>query len=219
MNANTGIAGLLNFISNRKNEILELLWQHVELTLAAVCISILIGVPLGILIARVRRMSKPVIGFANIIQAVPSLALLGFLIPLFGIGVVPAVIMVVLYSLLPLVKNSFTGLMNIDKDILEAAKGMGMTTNQILFKVQLPLAMPVIMAGVRITAVTAVGYMTLAAFIGSGGLGYLVFAGVQTVNNNMILAGAIPACLLALLMDFIVWKIEILVTPKGIRTS
>ena len=116
--------------------------------------------------------------------------------------------MVVLYSLLPIVKNTYTGLTNIDADILEAARGIGLTKSQTMRKVQLPLAFPMIMAGIRISAVTAVGLMTIAAFIGAGGLGYLVFSGVQTVDNYMILAGAIPACILALLIDFIVGKLE-----------
>lgn len=153
-------------------------------------------------------MSKPIIGTTNVIQAIPSLALLGFLIPFIGIGSTPAIIMVVLYSLLPIVKNTYTGLTNIDRDILEAAKGIGLTKSQTMRKVQLPLAFPMIMAGIRISAVTAVGLMTIAAFVGAGGLGYLVFSGVQTVDNAMILAGAIPACLLALLIDFVVGKLE-----------
>jgi osmoprotectant transport system permease protein len=163
---------------------------------------------MGIAITRVKSLSKPIIGFANLVQAIPSLALLGFLIPAVGIGSKPAVIMVVLYSLLPIIKNTYTGLTNIDNDILEAARGIGLTKSQILRKVQLPLALPVIMAGIRISAVTAVGLMTIAAFVGAGGLGYLVFSGVQTVDNNMILAGAIPACILALLIDAIVGKLE-----------
>ena len=134
------------------------------------------------------------------------MALLGLLIPILGIGSTPAIFMVVVYSLLPIVKNTYTGISGIDPVVLESAKGIGLTKNQSLFKIQLPLALPIIMSGIRISAVTAVGLMTLAAFIGAGGLGYLVFSGVQTVNNNMILAGAIPACILALIVDFILEK-------------
>ncbi|GIM27562.1 hypothetical protein CPJCM30710_02280 [Clostridium polyendosporum] len=198
----------LNFIINRNDQILNLLTQHLYLSIVAVIIAVVIGIPLGIAITRVKRLSKPIISFANLVQAIPSLALLGFLIPIVGIGSKPAVIMVVLYSLLPIIKNTYTGLTNIDNDILEAARGIGLTKSQVLRKVQLPLALPVIMAGIRISAVTAVGLMTIAAFIGAGGLGYLVFSGVQTVDNNMILAGAIPACILALLIDSIVGKLE-----------
>ncbi|WP_426350146.1 glycine betaine ABC transporter substrate-binding protein [Alloiococcus sp. CFN-8] len=213
------IKGFFTFISSRSDQILNLAVEHIELTLYAVLFSILIGVPIGILITRVKKLSSPILALASIIQAVPSLALLGFMIPILGIGSTPAIVMVFLYSLLPIIKNTYTGLMNINPDTLEAARGMGLTKGQILRMIQFPLAMPVIMTGIRISAVTAVGLMTIAAFIGAGGLGYMVFSGVQTVNNYMILAGAIPACILALLMDLIIGKIELLVTPKGIKTA
>jgi osmoprotectant transport system permease protein len=197
-----------NYLSANYEQIINLLGQHIYLSIVSVLIAVIIGIPLGILISREPKLSKPIIGTTNVIQAVPSLALLGFLIPFIGIGSAPAIVMVVLYSLLPIVKNTYTGLTNIDSDILEAAKGIGLTKSQTMKKVQLPLAFPMIMAGIRISAVTAVGLMTIAAFVGAGGLGYLVFSGVQTVDNYMILAGAIPACILALLIDFIVGKLE-----------
>ncbi|WP_251555157.1 glycine betaine ABC transporter substrate-binding protein [Neobacillus muris] len=202
------MGAIWNYVTSNYNQILDLLGQHVYLSVLSVFIAVIIGVPLGILISREPKLSKPIIGTANVIQAIPSLALLGFLIPFIGIGSSPAIVMVVLYSLLPIVKNTYTGLTNIDRDILEAAKGIGLTKSQTMRKVQLPLAFPMIMAGIRISAVTAVGLMTIAAFVGAGGLGYLVFSGVQTVDNAMILAGAIPACILALLIDFVVGKLE-----------
>ena len=202
------MSGFMNYVSKNYEQIISLIGQHIYLSVISVLIAIVIGIPLGIIISREPKLSKPIIGTTNVIQAVPSLALLGFLIPFVGIGSTPAIIMVVLYSLLPIVKNTYTGLTNIDGDILEAAKGIGLTKSQTMRKVQLPLAFPMIMAGIRISAVTAVGLMTIAAFIGAGGLGYLVFSGVQTVDNYMILAGAIPACILALLIDFIVGKLE-----------
>jgi osmoprotectant transport system permease protein len=197
-----------NYITANYQQLFSLLGQHIYLSIISVLIAVIIGIPLGILISKEPKLSKPIIGTTNVIQAVPSLALLGFLIPFIGIGSTPAIVMVVLYSLLPIVKNTYTGLTNIDADILEAAKGIGLTKSQTMRKVQLPLAFPMIMAGIRISAVTAVGLMTIAAFIGAGGLGYLVFSGVQTVDNNMILGGAIPACILALLIDFVVGKLE-----------
>ncbi|WP_045523924.1 ABC transporter permease/substrate-binding protein [Neobacillus niacini] len=202
------MADFFKYLSSNYEQILNLLGQHIYLSVISVLIAVIIGIPLGILISREPKLSKPIIGTTNVIQAVPSLALLGFLIPFIGIGSAPAIVMVVLYSLLPIVKNTYTGLTNIDSDILEAAKGIGLTKSQTMKKVQLPLAFPMIMAGIRISAVTAVGLMTIAAFVGAGGLGYLVFSGVQTVDNYMILAGAIPACILALLIDFIVGKLE-----------
>ncbi|MBU3110979.1 ABC transporter permease/substrate-binding protein [Clostridium lacusfryxellense] len=209
----------VDFVIGRKSEILNLLVQHIQLTIFSILLAVLIAVPLGILIVRYRKLSVPVIGFTNVVQSIPSLALLGFLIPVLGIGSKPAIIMVVMYSLLPILKNTFTGLTNIDPSLIEAANGMGLTQTQVLLKVRFPLAMPIIMSGIRISSVTAVGLMTIAAFIGAGGLGYLVFSGVQTVNNNMILAGAIPACLLAIVLDFVIGKIEYIVIPDGIRTT
>lgn len=207
----------LNYISGNYPQILSLLIDHLKLTAVSVGLAILIGVPLGILISYAAKSSKPVLSVANIIQAIPSMALLGAMIPLLGIGIVPAIVAVVLYSLLPIIKNTYTGIENINPQTLEAAKGIGLTPFQVLTKVQIPLALPVIMAGVRIASVTAVGLMTMAAFIGAGGLGYLVFSGIRTVNNNQILAGAIPACVLALMVDFILGLVEKLVTPISLQ--
>lgn len=205
------------YLQANTGQIVTLFLDHVKLTAIAVGLALLIGVPLGILISYVRKVSKPVLSVANVVQAIPSMALLGFMIPFLGIGTVPAVTAVVLYSLLPIIKNTFTGIENINPQTLEAAKGIGLTPFQVLTKVQIPLALPVIMAGVRIASVTAVGLMTMAAFIGAGGLGFLVFSGIRTVNNNQILAGAIPACFLALLVDFLIGTVEKLVTPISLQ--
>ena len=204
----------INYFSQNFSTIFGLFIDHIQLTILAIIISILIGVPLGIIITYFKPSKKPVMAIANIIQAIPSMALLGFMIPLLGIGTKPAIVMVILYSLLPIIKNTVAGLDSINSDTLEAAKGIGLTPMQVLYKVQIPLAAPVIMAGVRISAVSSVGLMTLAAFIGAGGLGYLVYAGIRTVNNAQILAGAIPSCILALLIDYIFSILEVLVTPK-----
>lgn len=212
-------SGLTGYATANSEKILELLGEHIQLTFVAVIFAILVGIPLGLLISRYDSFKKPVLGVINIIQAVPSMAVLGFMIPIFGIGYKPAIIMVMLYALLPIVKNTSTGLEGISEQTLEVAKGIGMTGAQILFKVQFPLAMPVIMAGVRISAVTAVGLMTLASYIGAGGLGYLIYSGVQMVNPYMILAGAIPACLLALLMDWVFAFVEKWVTPLSLRAK
>ena len=205
------------YVIYRQDQILKALVEHIELTLLALTCAVIIGVPLGLLIASVKHLHKPVIGIANVVQAVPSLAFFGFLIPLLGIGSLPTIFIVVLYALLPILKNTYTGLKGISPDVLEAAKGMGMTKLQVLWQVRLPLALPVIMAGIRIAAVNAVGLVTIAAFVGAGGLGYLIYSGIQTLNNNLILAGAIPSCILALLMDFIVGRVELLVTPVSFR--
>lgn len=209
----------IQYFSAHSSEILNLTVQHLQITLLAVSISILIGVPLGILISYVKKIGPAILGGANIIQAIPSLALLGFLIPFLGIGFKPAIFMVVLYSLLPIIKNTATGLNTISADISEAGIGIGLTPFQLLYKIKLPLGLPVIMAGVRISAVTAVGLVTIAAFIGAGGLGYLVYSGIRTVNNVQILAGAIPACLMALGMDSLLLLVEKAVTPISLRSD
>ena len=211
------ITGFFAYLAANSSQIGNLLLEHIRLTAIAVGVSILIGVPLGIFICYIRKASKPILGLANIIQAVPSMALLGFAIPLLGIGTLPAVVVVVLYSLLPIIKNTYAGIQGINPDTIEAASAIGMSRFQVLYKVQIPQALPVMMAGVRISAVTAVGLMTMAAFIGGGGLGYLVFAGIRTVDNYQILAGALPACLLALLVDFLFGIVEKLVTPLSLQ--
>ncbi len=211
--------GFINYLIDSRAQIFSLLLEHVQLTAIAVGMAVLVGVPLGILICYIKKASKPVLGVANVIQAVPSMALLGFAIPILGIGTIPAVVVVVLYSLLPIIKNTFAGIQGINPEMVEAAQGIGMSRFQVLHKVQIPQALPVIMAGVRISAVTAVGLMTMAAFIGGGGLGFLVFSGIRTVDNYQITAGALPACLLALLVDFLFSVIEKLVTPISLQDT
>ena len=209
--------GMFSYLFNNGTQIWLLLLEHVRLTMISVGLAILIGVPLGILVSYVRPLNKPILGLTNLIQAIPSMALLGFAIPLLGIGTLPAVVVVFLYSLLPIVKNTCTGIGQINPQIIEAAMGIGMTRFQILYKIQLPLTLPFLMAGVRIASVTAVGLMTIAAFIGAGGLGFLVFSGIASLNNGMILAGAIPACLLALAVDWLLSLVETLVTPLSLQ--
>ena len=208
-----------NYVADNFSQINKLLLEHIEMTLIAVGLAILVGVPLGILISYVKKLGKPIIGIANVVQAIPSMALLGLAIPLLGIGAVPAIVMVIIYSLLPIIKNTYTGISSIDPQLVEAAEGIGLTKWQVLMKIKLPMALPVIMAGVRISAVTAVGLMTMAAFIGAGGLGFLVFSGIRTVNNMQILAGAIPACILALVVDGLMAMVEKLVTPVSLQKS
>ena len=208
---------LINYFIDNKDQIISLCIEHIELTSLALLIAIIIGVPIGILISYKQKLIKPVLGITSVTQAIPSMALLGFMIPFLGIGTAPAIVVVVLYSLLPIIKNTYTGVTNIPQTTIEAAKGIGLTKAQILTKIQIPQALPIIMAGVRISSVSAVGLMTMAAFIGGGGLGYLIFSGIRTVNNYQILAGAIPACILALLVDYFFGAIEKLVTPISLQ--
>ena len=178
--------------------------EHVWLVVASCGLAIAIGVPLGILLTRRPGLRTPVLGFANVVQTIPSLALFGFLLPLpfiGGIGPQTAIVALVLYGLLPIIRNTFTGISSVDPAVREAARGMGMSDTQLLFMVEMRLAAPVILAGIRIAVVLGVGIGTIAAAIGGGGLGTFIFRGVAMVNHVVILAGAIPAALLALIAD------------------
>lgn len=189
------------FLLEHKVELANQTVEHIGLTSASLAIAVLLGVSVGILLTRYSRVSNQVIGAVGIIQTIPSVALLGFLLPLLGIGVVPAIVALFLYALLPIIRNTYTGIEEVDSSVKEAAKGMGMSEMQILSQVELPLAIPVIFAGIRTAAVTTVGVATLCALIASGGLGEFIFRGIALNNVDMILAGAIPAATLALLLD------------------
>lgn len=196
---------VLEFMIDNSAELLEHTTEHLLLVLASMGIAVAIGFPLGIILTRKPAMGRWLLGFANVVQTVPSLALFGFLIPIpfiGGIGARTAIVALVLYSLLPIIRNTYTGIVGVDPAIREAGRGMGMTDSQLLWQVEIPLAMGVIFAGVRVATVIAVGVATIAAAIGAGGLGMYIFRGVSMVDNRLILAGAIPAALLALLADF-----------------
>lgn len=192
---------LWQFIVEQHEKLFIQIAQHLGLTFLSLAFAIVVGVPLGILIAKKTRLAAPTLGIAGILQTIPSIALLGFMIPIFGIGALPAIIALLIYALLPIIRNTFTGVSEVNPSVLEAAKAMGMTSRQMLIKVQLPIAMPIIIAGIRTAAVINVGVATLASFVAAGGLGEFIFGGISLNNTNMILAGAIPAALLAVLLD------------------
>ena len=185
-----------------------LVGQHVGLVALSTAIASALGLPLGILVARRPEWRRPVLGVANVFQTVPSLALFGLLIPVFGIGAWTAITALVVYALLPIVRNTYVGIAGVDPAIREAGRGMGMTDRQLLVRVELPLAASVILAGVRVATVVGIGVTTIAAAIGAGGLGVYICRGVATVDNTLILAGAIPAALLALLADGLLGLVE-----------
>jgi len=196
---------LLNFMWTDRLEILRLSVEHVFLVFISISIAVAIGIPVGILMTRRPRIGKPILVFANIVQTIPSLALFGFLIPIpyiGGIGTRTAVIALLLYSLLPIIRNTFTGISGVDPAVREAARGMGMTNGQILWQVEIPLSLGVMFAGVRVATVIAVGVATIAAAIGAGGLGMFIFRGTSMLDYRVILAGAIPAAFIALAADF-----------------
>jgi len=179
--------------------------EHIGLVAASMAIALAIGLPLGIAIVGRKALQRWVIGAANVVQTIPSLALFGFLIPvpwIGGVGASTAIVALSLYALLPILSNTSTGIAEVDPAVVEAARGMGMTPGQVLWQVQLPLAAPVLLAGIRIATVLCIGIATIAAAVGAGGLGVFIFRGVAMVNNSVILAGAIPAAILAIAADF-----------------
>lgn len=204
---------------NRSEKFWLLTREHFfVLVVLPVALAAVVAIPLGILASRQKWVQVPSIAFANLMQTVPSLALLAILITLgAGIGNKPAIIALFLYSLLPILRNTYTGIKNVDSGILEAARGMGMTPGQILMMVELPLALSIIMAGIRTAAVICVGLATLAAFVGGGGLGDFIMTGLGMANNNLTLLGAIPAAIMAMLLDFVLGKLEYWLTPRGLR--
>jgi osmoprotectant transport system permease protein len=209
---------LWQFMAQQSDKLLTQTLQHIGLTFISLIIAVLIGLPLGIFIARKRKLSGPVLGVAGVLQTIPSIALLGFMIPLLGIGAKPAIVALLLYALLPIIRNTYTGITGVDASVKEAAVAMGMSNWQILFKVELPLAMPVILAGIRTATVINVGVATLASYIAAGGLGEFIFGGISLNNTNMILAGAIPAALLAILFDFLLSRLQNL-NLKKLKTA
>jgi osmoprotectant transport system permease protein len=199
------------FFLTHRSEILEATLAHVELVLIAMSIAIAIGVPLGMFIVQRPALRTFFLGIASVFQTIPSLALFGFLIPIpfiGGIGRRTAIVALVLYALLPILRNTYVGLTSIDPAVLEAAEAMGMTNLQILTRVRLPLALSIILAGIRTATVITIGVATIAAAIGAGGLGTFIFRGVAMVSDAVILAGAIPAALLAIIADLFLALVE-----------
>lgn len=195
---------VFQFMVQNHDQVLELTLEHLWLVGISTLLAVLIGVPLGIVIAHWPALNKPVLAGANIIQTIPSLALFGFLLPLPWLGERAdrlAILALTLYALLPLIRNTYTGIRGVDPAVVEAGRGMGLTDRQLLFQVELPLAVSVILSGVRVAVVISVGLATIAAAIGAGGLGEFIFRGLAMVNNQLILAGAIPAAALALFAD------------------
>jgi osmoprotectant transport system permease protein len=200
-----------NFFLDHRSEILSATLDHLALVVIAMAFAIAIAVPLGMLIVQHRHLRAISLGVASVFQTIPSLALFGFLIPIpfiGGIGRRTAIVALVLYALLPILRNTYVGLTGIDPAILEAAEAMGMTSTQILFRVRLPLALSIILAGIRTATVITIGVATIAAAIGAGGLGTFIFRGVAMVNDSVILAGAIPAALLAIFADLLLGLLE-----------
>jgi osmoprotectant transport system permease protein len=210
---------LVTYLWARRMETLRLTSRHMLLVLVSLLGATVVAIPLGLVLERARKGAEAVIRGVGLLQTIPSIALLAFMIPILGIGVVPALVALFLYSLFPILRNTYTGIRDADVTAVEAARSLGMTDGQILTYIRFPLAIPVIMAGVRTAAVITVGTATLAAFIGAGGLGDPIVAGLALSDSRMILSGAIPAAVLAFLVDGVLGLLERVVTPSGLAVG
>jgi osmoprotectant transport system permease protein len=201
----------LRFLLERRADIAAQTVEHVFLVAVSISIAVLIGVPLGVLLTRKPSLASPVMGFASVMQTVPSLALFGFLIPIpfvGGIGNTTAIVALVIYALLPLLRNTYAGIQSVEPSVVEAGRGMGMTDLERLRLIEIPLSLPTILAGVRIATVNAIGLATIAAAVGAGGLGNSIFRGLSMVDSRLILAGAVPAASLAIVADALLGRFE-----------
>ncbi len=203
-----------SFLMENYSKLIYKSLEHLGISALALALGIIVAVPIGILLTRTKKISNIVIGIASVLQTVPSLALLAIMIPIFGVGKLPAIIALFIYSLLPILRNTYLGISGVDENIVDAAKGMGFTSMQSLIKVEIPLAAPVIMSGIRLSGVYVISWATLASYVGAGGLGDFIFTGLNNGIANMIIMGTIPVSILAILTDLLLGKVEKLVTPK-----
>ncbi|AMM98737.1 choline ABC transporter permease [Bacillus pumilus] len=208
---------IIDFLEKNGGELLTKMWEHLYISLIAVVLGIIVAVPLGVVLTRMKRGAGFVIGVGNIFQTLPSLAILAFFIPILGVGKIPAIVALFFYSVLPILRNTYAGVQGVNKNLLESGKGIGMTTWEQIRLVELPLAVPIIMAGVRTSTIYLIGWTTLAAFIGGGGLGDYILIGLQLYQPEYIIAGAIPVTILAVIIDFTLMKLEKKVTPEALK--
>lgn len=207
------------FVSEHHSVILASLLQHIYLVVFSVSIGILFSVPAGILLSKHKKIAETILAIVGIVQTIPGLVMLGIALVMFGVGDTPAMVVLSVYSILPILRNTYTGLIEVQPGLIEAGRGIGMTTIQLLFRVQLPLALPSIISGIQISTVYIVSWAALAGLIGAGGLGDLIWTGLSTYNTNYILAGAIPSAILAFLFSGLIGVFQRLVTPRGLRRN
>lgn len=208
-----------NFINTYGNQIFSKSIEHLYISGIALLLGVVIAVPLGIFLTRTPKLANIVISVTSALQTVPSLALLALMIPFFGVGKLPAIIALFIYSLLPILRNTFIGMKGVDENYRDVAKGMGMTNFESIRMVEIPLALPTIMAGVRLAAVYVIAWATLASYIGAGGLGDMIFSGLNNYQPPLIFAGTIPVTVLALLADFLLGILEKKLTPQAVREA
>lgn len=209
--------GLIEFFTENYADIQRSLIRHIELVGISVLIGTVISIPLGILLSRYKRVAGPVLAVAGMIQTIPGLVMLGFALILFGIGMLPALVVLSLYAILPILRNTYTGITEVEPSYIDAGRGIGMTNLQILYEVELPLALPSIISGIRISTVYIVSWATLAGLIGAGGLGDLIWTGLSNYNSRYILAGAIPSAILAFILSALIGLLQRLLTPRGLK--
>ncbi|BDZ30791.1 ABC transporter permease [Lactiplantibacillus sp. WILCCON 0030] len=205
---------MISFLQTYGTQLLLKTWQHLYISALALALGIIVAVPLGILLTRTKAISGVVMAIASMLQTIPAMALLALMIPFFGIGAIPAIIALFIYSLLPILRNTYLGMEDVNPALIDAAKGMGMTSWQSIIKVELPMAAPVIMAGIRLSATYVIAWAALASYIGAGGLGDFIFNGLNLYRTDLILGGSIPVIILALIVDWLLGKLEAAVTPR-----
>lgn len=210
---------MIEFFNEYGMDLLIKTWEHLYISLVAMILGVIVAVPLGIILTRAPKFADKFISFIGILQTIPSLAILAFFIPIVGIGKVPAILALFFYSLLPILRNTYIGVRGVNKGVIEAGRGMGMSNWQEIIKMEFPLSLPVIMAGVRLSTVYLIGWAALAAFIGGGGLGDFIFDGLNLYKPSLILAGTIPATILAVIADRLLALLESKLTPDGIKDS
>ncbi|MFJ9289006.1 ABC transporter permease [Bacillus halotolerans] len=208
---------IIEFLQINGGELLYKTYEHITISLIAVILGVAAAVPLGIVLTRMKKGAGTIIGIVNIIQTLPSLAILAFFIPLLGVGKVPAIAALFFYSVLPILRNTYTGIRGVNKNLLESGKGIGMTAAEQIRLVELPLAAPVIMAGIRTSTIYLIGWATLASFIGGGGLGDYIFIGLNLYQPEYILGGAVPVTILAIVIDYVLALTERKITPAGLQ--
>ncbi|MGT2949478.1 ABC transporter permease [Streptococcus devriesei] len=206
-----------DFLAQYGSELIVKTWEQIYISAMALFLGIIVAVPIGVALTRFPKLAKFFIGLASILQTVPSLALLAMMIPLFGVGRTPAIIALFIYSLLPIMRNTYIGMNSVDPILKDSAKGMGMTPIQSIFQVELPLAVPVIMTGIRLSAIYVIAWATLASYIGAGGLGDLIFSGLSLFQPSLIIGGTIPVILLSLIVDYLLGRLEDYLTPRQKR--
>ncbi|MGA4515822.1 ABC transporter permease [Solibacillus silvestris] len=208
---------MMSFFTENSADILLKTWEHFYISFSALLLGVIIAVPLGILLSKTKTVAKIVLTVTSVLQTLPSLALLAIMIPFLGVGKVPAIFALCIYSLLPILNNTFIGMQSVNQNIKAAGTAMGMTPLQSMRMVELPLAMPIIMSGIRLSAVYVISWATLASYIGAGGLGDFIFNGLNLYKTELIVGGALLVTALALLVDFLLSRFERFMIPKGLR--